>query len=302
VRAFVTGGQGFVGPWLCQYLAAAGDDVVSVDLAVDVTDRAKVQEAIAEARPDAVYHLAAQSSVKASWDDPAATFGVNVLGTVNVLDAVRACRPAARVLLISSVEVYGLVPPDEQPVVETAPFRPATPYAASKAGAELAGLQAHLGSGLDVVRARPFNHTGPGQTARFFVSSMARQIVEAGHTGASELKVGNLGVARDFLDVRDVVRAYRLLIERGTAGQVYNICSGRSVTLHRVLQRLLDLAGSDLRVTADPSRMRPVDLPDLRGDPAQMAAATGWAPEYTLDQTLADVLAHWRRHLAPPAG
>jgi GDP-4-dehydro-6-deoxy-D-mannose reductase len=190
--------------------------------------------------------------------------------------------------------VYGIVAPADLPLRESAPLRPVTPYAASKAAAEMAGLQAHLGWGLDVIRARPFTHTGPGQTSQFFVPNMARQIVAARDTGDKELKTGNLAVARDILDVRDVVRAYRLLAEHGEAGEVYNVCSGRSVTLEQVLRRLLDGAGSDLVVVTDPARLRPVDLPDLRGDPSRLQRATGWRPDYALDQTLTDVLAYWR--------
>lgn len=294
MRTFVTGGHGFVGPWLCQHLVASGDEVVVAEESMDVTDGPAVRDAVEDARPDAVYHLAAQSSVSSSWDAPAATFAVNALGTLHVLTAVRTVALKARVVLVSSVEVYGIVPQECLPLTEAAPFRPVTPYAASKAAAEMAGLQAHLGWGLDVIRARPFTHTGPAQTSRFFVPSMARQIVEAARTGATDLKAGNLAVGRDILDVRDVVRAYRLLAEQGVPGEVYNVCSGRSVTLDTVLRRLLDLAGSDLKVTADPTRMRAVDLPDLRGDPTRLHAATRWEPEYTLDQTLADVLAYWR--------
>ncbi len=302
MRAFVTGGHGFVGPWLRQHLEAAGDEVVVADVALDVTDGPAVRAAVEGARPEVVYHLAAQSSVSSSWDDPAATFGVNALGTLAVVSAVQACAPESRVVLVSSVEVYGPVQEADLPVTEASPFRPATPYAASKAAAEMAGVQAHLGWGLDVIRARPFTHTGPGQTPRFFVPNMARQIVDAARNGATELRTGNLGVRRDILDVRDVVRAYRLLAERGVAGEVYNICSGRSLTLEEVVRRLLVLAGADLKVTTDPSRVRPVDLPDLRGDPCHLHDATGWAPEYALDQTLADVLAYWRGHAGETTG
>ena len=295
MRAFVTGGRGFVGPWLGRHLADAGDEVVIASPTLDVTDGPAVRQAVRDARPDVIYHLAAQSSVKKSWDAPAETFGVNAMGTVQVLSAVQACSPETRVVLVSSVEVYGEVAERDLPITEEAPLRPATPYAASKAAAEMAAIQAHLGWGLDVLRARPFNHTGPGQETRFFVPNMARQIVEADRSGAAELLTGNLAVARELLDVRDVVRAYRLLAERGVRGEVYNICTGRSVVLDQVVRMLLDLAGSDLKVTTDPSRLRPVDLKDLRGDPSRLRQATGWQPHYTLEQTLADVLDDWRR-------
>ncbi len=301
MRAFVTGGHGFVGPWLARHLAESGDDVTLADPAVDVTDGPAVRKAIEEVDPEVVYHLAAQSSVQDSWESPVATFNVNALGTVNVLSAVRAAAPTARVLLVSSVEVYGVVKESELPLAESAPLRPATPYAASKAAAEMAGLQAHFGWGLDVMRVRPFTHTGPGQTDRFFVPNMARQIIEAATSGATELRTGNLTVRRDLLDVRDVVRAYRLVADRGTSGEVYNVCSGRSVPLDQVVRRLLELErrGAALAVTADPARMRPVDLPDLRGDPHHLEADTGWQPEYTLDQTLVDVLGYWRSARSP---
>ena len=295
MRAFVTGGRGFVGPWLGRHLADAGDEVLIASPTLDVTDGPAVRHTVRDAHPDVIYHLAAQSSVKSSWDAPAETFGVNAMGTVQVLSAVQACSPDTRVLLVSSVEVYGEVPQQDLPVSEDAPLRPTTPYAASKAAAEMAAIQAHLGWGLDVLRARPFNHTGPGQEPRFFVPNMARQIVEADGSGAGELLTGNLAVGRELLDVRDVVRAYRLLVERGTRGEVYNICTGRSIVLDRVVRMLLDLAGSDLKVTTDPSRLRPVDLSDMRGDPSRLRQATAWQPEYTLEQTLGDVLDDWRR-------
>ena len=298
MHAFITGGRGFVGPWLCRHLEAAGDTVTVADADVDVTDVAAVTEAIGAACPAALYHLAAQSSVHSSWEDPGATYEVNVLGTVNVLAAVRRVAPTARVLLVSSAEVYGAVAPEELPVTETAPFRPATPYAASKAAAEMAALQAHYGADLDVIRVRPFNHTGPGQAPRFFVASMAEQIVAASGNGTGEVRAGNLTVGRDFCDVRDVVRAYRLLVTRGRSGEVYNVCSGRSVTLAQVVRMLLDLNGSDLAVTTDPERLRPVDMPNLCGDPRRLQATTGWAPEFSLEDTLADVLTYWRGRLA----
>jgi GDP-4-dehydro-6-deoxy-D-mannose reductase len=301
VHAFITGGRGFVGPWLGQHLEACGDTVTVTGAEVDITDAVALRDAIGAARPDAVYHLAAQSSVQASWDDPAATFEINTIGTLNVLDAVHRRAPTARVLLVSSVEVYGAVDPADLPLDESARFRPATPYAASKAAAEMAGIQAYLGWGVDVVRARPFTHTGPGQAARFFVASMAQQIVLAAGAGVTELRTGKLDVGRDISDVRDVVRAYRLLVEKGQAGEVYNVCSGRSVTLDHVVRLLLELAGSDLVVATDPARLRPVDLPDVRGDPTRLRQATGWEPDYPLDQTLLDVLAYWRSQPASVA-
>jgi GDP-4-dehydro-6-deoxy-D-mannose reductase len=195
-----------------------------------------------------------------------------------------------RVLVVSSAEVYGRVQPGDLPLTEDAPLRPVSPYAASKAAAELLAVQAHLGHGLPVVRARPFNHVGPGQSPTFAVAAFAHRIVEARRTGASTLHVGNLTPRRDLTDVRDVVRAYRLLIERGVPGEVYNVCSGRDVAIEDVVRRLLELAGADLELEVDQSLLRPVDVPVLRGDGGRLHAATGWEPAIPLDETLRDVL------------
>ena len=301
MKAFVTGGQGFVGPWLVEHLRDSGDDVVVAGPDVDVTDAEGLGRAMTGAQPDAVYHLAAQSSVGSSWSDAARTFEVNATGTLRVLGAAQECRSRPRVLLVSSAEVYGAVAPAQLPVGESEPFRPVTPYAASKAAAELLGLQAFLGTGLEVIRVRPFNHTGPGQSLQFVIPALAHQVIEAARTGATELRTGNLAVRRDLADVRDVVRAYRLLVERGCPGEVYNVCTGRSVEVEVLARRLLSLAGLDLRLQVDPSRVRPVDVPDMRGDASRLRAATGWAPVIDLDRTLADVLAYWRGAEAHPA-
>ncbi len=297
----MTGASGFVGRWMEAHLVAAGDDVVCLPGDVDIRDRDALGAAVATAAPDAVCHLAAQASVRASWDDAGATFGVNTLGTVHLLDAVARLAAPTRVLLVSSAEVYGAVAGDALPIGETEPFRPANPYAASKAAAELAGLQAWLGRGAWVVRARPFNHTGPGQAPDFVVPALARQIVEAAAAGAPRLLVGNVSVRRDLTDVRDVVRAYRLLLERGEPGEVYNVCRGESVAIADLVTRLLRLAGQEgMPVEVDPSRLRPADVPDLRGDNTRLRAATGWRPEIDLDRTLGDVLAYWRQRQASP--
>jgi GDP-4-dehydro-6-deoxy-D-mannose reductase len=293
VRAFVTGGHGFVGPWLTEHLEACGDQVVVAELGVDVTVPEQIGAAMASARPDVVYHLAAQSSVGSSWSQARQTHTVNVLGTVNVLEAALGCSPAPRLLLVSSAEVYGAVTAADLPVKESAPFRPVTPYAASKASAELVGLQAWLGRRLEVIRARPFNHTGPGQQPPFVIPSLARQIAEAVRGGASAVQTGNLAARRDLADVRDVVRAYRMLVEVGQPGEPYNVCTGHSVVIEDLARRLLELAGVDLPLVVDPARMRPIDVPDMRGDPARLSQTTGWHPSIPLDQTLADVLAYW---------
>jgi GDP-4-dehydro-6-deoxy-D-mannose reductase len=203
------------------------------------------------------------------------------------------------VLVTSSAEVYGAVTdPTLLPLVEGSPTAPLTPYAASKLAAEAVVAQAHLGHGQHVITVRPFNHIGPGQTPNFAVPALAQRIVEADRRGAPTIPVGNLSARRDFTDVRDVVRAYRLLIESGTPGEVYNVCSGRDVSIREIADGLLALAGTTLEFETDPALVRPVEVPVLRGDPGRLVEATGWKPEIPLEQTLADVLAYWRR----PAG
>jgi GDP-4-dehydro-6-deoxy-D-mannose reductase len=289
VRAFVTGGHGFVGSWLLPHLQAAGDDVTAPHAdEMDVTDAAAVAKALAAAQPHAVYHLAGFAHVGQSWDRPHEVFRVNAEGTLHVLEGARALATVPRVLVVSSAEVYGRVGPGDVPLSEDAPVRPVSPYAVSKAAAELLAVQAFLGRGVPAVVARPFNHTGPGQSPDFVVPGLAGRIAATEPGGV--LRVGNLSPRRDITDVRDVVRAYRLLVERGEAGGVYNVCSGTDVAIADLVDRMLALAGKDLRVEEDPDLVRPVDVPVLRGDPARLTQATGWAPEIPLEQTLADVL------------
>ncbi len=296
MRAFVTGGSGFVGRWLLDHLSASGDDVVAPE--VDVIDADALRDAVHDAAPQAVYHLAALANVGDSWAAPRETFAVNATGTLNLLEAARTLPVPPTVLLVCSAEVYGRVTPGDLPLREDAPLRPVSPYGASKVAAEFLGLQAYLAHGLPVIRARAFNHIGPGQAPTFVVSSIARQIVEATLHGGSSIRVGNLTPRRDFTDVRDVVRAYRLLVERGTAGEVFNVCSGEAIAIADVVGRLVRIAGVDLELRDDPERMRPVDVPVLLGDPGRLERATGWQRNHTLDGTLADVLDHWRSELA----
>jgi GDP-4-dehydro-6-deoxy-D-mannose reductase len=295
VRSLITGGGGFVGHWLADHLRERGDDVVSVDKEVDVTDPASLLPALVDAAPDAVYHLAALTHVGQSWDDPLNVLEVNVIGTGAVLAAARRCGSDPRILIVSSAEVYGAVTdPSRLPLDEEAPTAPLTPYAASKLAAEALAVQAFLGHGQRVVIVRPFNHIGPGQSPNFAVAALAQRIVEAGRDGATSIPVGNLTARRDFTDVRDVVRAYRLLIESGEPGVVYNVCSGRDVSIQEIADGLLELAGTTLALETEPALMRPVEVPVLRGDPARLSAVTGWKPEIPLEQTLSDVLDYWR--------
>jgi len=298
VRALITGGRGFVGGWLAEHLAACGDEVVITDRETDVADEAAVAAVVAGAAPDAVYHLAAMAHVGESWGSPGEVLRVNVLGTAAVLAAVRALDPVPTTLVVSSAEVYGIVRPEQLPIGEDLEPAPVTPYAASKAAAEHVALQAWRGYGQPVVVARPFNHIGPGQAPTFVVSALARRIVEARLTGSRTLSTGILSPRRDFTDVRDVVRAYRLMVGRATPGTLYNVCSGRDVSVSDVADRLLALSGADLRLETDPDLVRPVDVPVLRGDPQRLTEATGWRSEIPLDDTLRDVLAYWERQLA----
>jgi GDP-4-dehydro-6-deoxy-D-mannose reductase len=293
VRVLVTGSKGFVGHWLIAHLEASGDEVIGIDAEIDITDPTAIVDATRTAAPDAVCHLAAQASVGTSWENQADTYRVNTFGVINLLDGAAACARRPRVLLVSSSEVYGRVPADELPVPEDHPFAPVSPYAASKAAAEMVGLQAWLGGGLEVIRVRPFNHTGPGQGPNFVVPSLAKQVAEAAVSGAESLITGNLDAERDLTDVRDVVRSYRHLLVSGAPGQVYNVCRGKSVSIREVAERLLALAGLELPIVVDPARIRPSEIPDLRGDPARLHDATGWTPEIPLEETLRDVLTYW---------
>jgi GDP-4-dehydro-6-deoxy-D-mannose reductase len=221
---------------------------------------------------------------------------VNVLGTAAVLAAARRCGSDPRVLVTSSAEVYGAVTdPAALPLTEMSPTGPLTPYAASKLAAEAVCVQAHAGHDQPVVVVRPFNHIGPGQGPGFAVSALAHRIVKAMADGDDGIAVGNLSARRDFTDVRDVVRAYRLLIEDGDAGGVYNVCSGHDRSIQEVAEALLRQAGTDLELRTDPDLVRPVEVPVLRGDYGRLHRATGWEPKIPFDQTLADVLTWWRR-------
>jgi GDP-4-dehydro-6-deoxy-D-mannose reductase len=297
VRALVTGAGGFVGAHLVRHLDACGDDVVELEGridGIDITDAVAITEAIVKAEPEAVYHLAGASDVGGSWTAPHATFMANAVGTLNVLEASRQAG-ARRVLAVTSADVYGRVTEDELPLDEDQPLRPVSPYAASKVAADALAQQAWLGHRLPVIRVRAFNHLGPGQSDKFVAPSLAARIARNERDDGDEVPIGNLAPRRDITDVRDVVRAYRLLVEHGGPGEVYNVCSGRAVAVQAIAELLLGMAKHPMRLVSDPELQRPVDIPVLVGE---VAAATGWAPTIALETTLADVLADWRVRVA----
>jgi GDP-4-dehydro-6-deoxy-D-mannose reductase len=294
MRALVTGATGFVGPHLVDHLRASGDEVVGLEEGiVEITDPAAVTEWIGTHRPEVVYHLAGWADVGGSWAAPQQAFRVNAEGTLNVLQAALAAE-CSRVLVVSSADVYGIVAEEDLPITEEHPLRPVSPYAVSKVAADYLGLQAWLGRRLEVVRARAFNHLGPGQSAQFVAPAIASRIAANERDGGDEIPVGNLAARRDVTDVRDVVRAYRLLVERGMPGDTYNVCSGIDVAVSELAERMLAMAAHPMRLVVDPERHRPVDVPVLRGDPSKLERATGWKPEIPLDTTVADVLDDWR--------
>ena len=299
MKALVTGVAGFVGRHLLTHLEASGDIVTGIDRehGIDLLDPPALLDALSAAQPDAVYHLGGWSDVGGSWDEPRAAFRVNAEGTLNVLEACRTTG-VPRVLLVSSADVYGKVALAELPLTEESPFRPVTPYAASKIAADELGLQAWLGYGLEVLRVRAFNHLGPGQTNRFVCPALAERIALNELEGREVVTVGNLTPRRDFTDVRDVVRAYRLLVENGEPGEAYNVCSGHDIAIAELADRLITMAARPMRLEGDPGLQRPVDVPVLRGDFTKLHKATGWNPEIALDQTLLDVLDEWRDRIA----
>jgi GDP-4-dehydro-6-deoxy-D-mannose reductase len=278
----VTGAEGFVGRHLRTLL---GDGAVPARM--DVRDGSAVAEAVQATQPEAVVHLAAESSVASSWQDPTKAWSVNVIGTVNVLEAVRKERPNARVLFVSTGEIYGRA--SELPTPETAPAAPVSPYAATKAAAEVACDQARR-SGVDVVVARAFNTEGPGRDERFALGSWAQQIARLEREGGGVLEVGNLSAERDITDVRDICRAYTLLLDDRIAPDTYNVASGRSVPVSRVLDLFLTLANVPVEVVRSEHRLRPADIPCMVGDASRLREATGWMPVIPLEQTVADML------------
>ena len=304
----VTGAAGFAGSHLVDLLATSEDPIMAwcrpggrgprevphtAWEAIDLLDRDAVRTAIARARPRAVYHCAGAAHVAHSWDRVESTFAANVRGTHNLFDALLAEQPDARVLLTSSSMVYATA---DEPLAEEDRLAPGNPYGLSKLAQEL--LAEHTPR-LPILIARPFNHCGPRQDPFFVASSFARRIadIEAGRW-ESEIAVGNLDARRDLTDVRDTVRAYRLILERGEPGRAYNVCSGRAMAIRELLDRMLTRARVPIPVRIDPARFRPNDIPLVVGNPARITRELGWAPQIPFDRTLDDLLDYWRANPA----
>jgi len=310
MRIFLTGIDGFAGRHLAVFLAAEGHEVVGSSLeptgsiegvadvwACDVRNPDRVEAVIVRAAPDALVHLAGQTSVAAAFRRPGETFAVNALGTLHVLDA---CRQAGveRVLVVTSSEVYGRRSIDEGPVPESAPLAPVTPYGASKAAQDLIGAQYWRGFDLRVVRARAFPHTGPGQDPRFVFPSVARRIARAEISqGPALIEIGNLDPTRDVSHVRDVVEAYARLLVDGAAGEAYNVCSGAGRTIGEALEALAALSNVEIEFEVDPSRLRPAEVPWMVGDPRRAAETIGWTATHPWEETARDLLAYWRERV-----
>lgn len=290
MRALVTGGSGFAGTQLQHALREAGAQVFAPQ--TDVRDIGALITAFLEVRPDTVFHLAAQAFVPQAIADPNDTYVVNVRGTANVLAAMRALakdNARARLVYVSSADVYGPQPPQAYPLSEDLVPRPANPYAASKLAAESLVLGEVRCYGLDALVTRAFNHIGPGQSDRFAVASFAAQLARIAAGESAPLQVGNLTARRDILDVRDVVRAYVLLGQRGERGEIYNVCSQTAISMREVLGELIRIARVPVEVREDPQRMRPSDTPLVYGTNRKLVEATGWSAQIPLRASLQDV-------------
>ncbi len=322
MRILITGATGFVGAHLRRYLLTFTDWQIAGTVypqppespeseagkaprerfyALDLRDRAATDRLISEVEPDCIVHLAAQSHIPTAYANPWETLENNILGQLNLLESCVALGLRPRILIIGSGEEYGRASARELPLTEDHPLRPENPYSVSKVTQDVMGYQYYISHGLPIVRTRPFNHIGPGQSSRFVLAAFASQVAEI-EAGKREpvLYVGNLTPARDFTDVRDVVRAYRLILDQGRDGEVYNIASGEAHTVQSLMDTLLKMATTAIEVRTDPERYRPSDIPVIYGSAKKLAQDTGWQPEIPLTQTIADVLAEWRQRVLQP--
>lgn len=314
MQILITGMHGFAGRALADLLLRETDwriagvsrlpqpappDARLTWIKLDLTDRDGVLRMMGELRPDAIVHMAAQTHVPTSWEAPWETFEQNVRPQLNLFQAILAERIKPRILVVTSNEVYGAPQSHELPFRESQPFRPNNPYAVSKAAQDLMARQYHISHSLDVCVARPFNHIGPGQATRFVIPGFAQQLVEI-EAGLREpvMLLGNMAAQRDFTDVRDVARAYLLMLKSAKAGCAYNVCSGQPRSIQMVLDTMLSIAGLQVEQVSDPSKFRPIDTPVSFGDHALLTEAVGWQPEIPFETTLADVLDEARARAA----
>lgn len=311
MKALIIGGAGFVGGYLIRELKAAGQEVFATCLenetiaescivrTLDILDRNALPPLIEEIQPDVIYHLAAQSSVAVSWKKPQLTADINVIGTINVLEAVKnSGKKDIRLLLIGSGEEYGFIRPDACPLSEDEPLNPGNIYAATKACQGMLGEIYARAYNMDIVMARAFNHSGPQQLPAFVISDFCRQIAVIEKSDApAVISVGNLSARRDFTDVRDVVRAYRLLGEKGISSRTYNVGRGKAVEIQYILDTALGFSSADIEVKQDPARMRASDIPVIEPDVSRIYEDTGWKAEISMEKTIEDTLNYWRNAL-----
>jgi GDP-4-dehydro-6-deoxy-D-mannose reductase len=306
MTALVTGATGFAGAHLMEALRQGAVEAYGTSLSggadgrirqTDLTDYDAVVGLLDELRPETIFHLAAFASPALSFKEPVEAVTSTLTMQINLFQACLALRIKPRIVVVSSGQIYGMSDAARLPLAETTPLDLPSPYAVAKVGQEnLVSMYAKLG--VESVVARPFNHIGPGQQPGYLVADLTKQIAELERDGGEVLRVGNLSSKRDFTDVRDVVRAYLLLAAKGTAGEVYNVCSGTSRSGQEILDLLLRASGARIRTEQDPARMRPADVPDLRGDATKIRQDTGWTPEIPIEQTLAETLAYWRSQVA----
>jgi GDP-4-dehydro-6-deoxy-D-mannose reductase len=318
MRVLITGITGFAGSHLADYILAHHKDAEvfgivrwrsrmdnirhiqdSIELReADLKDIVSLKKCLDEIRPDRIFHLAAQSFVPTSWTCPAETFAINSIGEINLFEAVLDLGFRPRIQIAGSSEEYGFVYPDEVPMTEDNPLRPLSPYAVSKVAQDLLAYQYFMSYGLDTVRTRGFNHTGPRRGEVFICSDFARQIAQI-EKGRKEpvIHVGNLEAQRDFTDVRDMVKAYWAALEKGKSGDVYNIGTGRAMTMQAILDMLLAQTDTPVKVEVDPKRLRPSDVPILLSDSSKFRRLTGWEPAIAFDRTLGDLLQYWRERI-----